>query len=154
MLSLPWPGWRPNTSSWPPAAGIRPRTMCSRVVLPDPLGPMTATMPPAGTVKLACDQMSRPPRTALTSVNASAAGVAGSSDSDTERLAQRGQLGALPALERVLPGRHSLGHVDDGHPGPLSGRPDLLGDRALGLGVVDQDVDLPAGQRDVLIYNT
>src|ERR1700751_3571131 len=108
MLSLAWPGRRPNTSSWPVAAGIRPRTMCSRVVLPDPLGPMTATTPPAGTVKVAWDQMSRPPRAALTSVNASAAVLTASSDSDTERLPQRDELGVLPALERGLAGWHRL----------------------------------------------
>jgi len=60
--------------------------MCNRVVLPDPLGPMTATIPPGGTEKVPCDQMSRPPRTALTSLRASAAVVVASSDTDTECL--------------------------------------------------------------------
>ena len=50
-------------------------------------------------------------------------------------------------LKRGLPGRYGLGDVDDRHPGLFGGRTDLLGDRTLGLGVVDQDVDLPAGQR-------
>src|SRR6516162_6815914 len=147
MPSLTSPGRRPNTSSRPLADGIRPRTMCKRVVLPDPLGPITATTPPAGTVKVACDQMGRPPRTALTSVNASAGGAAATSGSDTECLPQGDELGVLPALKRGLPGRHGLGHVHDGHPGLLGGRTDLLWDRTLGLRVVDQDVDLVASER-------
>src|SRR5271157_1780347 len=147
MLSLARPGRRPKTSSWPLAAGTRPRTMCNRVVLPEPLGPMTATRRPAGTVKVACDQMSRLPRIALTLVKASAGGVTASSERDTEGLPQREELGVLPAFKRGLPGRNGLGHVDDGHPRLFGSRTDLRGDRTLGLRVVDQDVDMPAGQR-------
>src|SRR5947209_168659 len=147
MLSLASPGRRPNTCSWPRATGTRPRIMCSRVVLPDPLGPMTATMPPAGTVKVACDQMGRPPRTALTSVSSSARDVVASSDSDIERLPQCDELTVLPCLERGLPGRHGLGHGDDGYARPFGGRPELVRDGALRLGVVDQDVHAPATER-------
>src|SRR6516164_6179628 len=129
MLSLPWPGRRPKTSSRPLAAGIKPRTMCSRVVLPAPLGPMTTTTPPAGTAKLACDQMSRPARTALTSVNASAGTVATGSDGDTERLTQRDELTVLPGHKRCLAGWHGLGDVHDGDSGLFGNRTDLLRDR-------------------------
>src|ERR1700742_1383948 len=146
MPSWARPGRQPNTSSRPAADGIRPRTMCSSVVLPEPLGPMTATMPPAGTRKLACAQINWPSRTALTSSNVRTGGVAASSDRDTERLPQSDELRVLPILERRLPGRHRLGDVDDGHTGLFGGRTDLFGDRALGLCVVDQDVDLLAGQ--------
>src|SRR5215469_13232426 len=146
MVSLAWPGRLPNTSRQPLAAGIRPRTMCSKVVLPAPLGPMTATTPPAGTVKLACDQMSLPARTALTSVNARAGELAGS-HRDTERPTQRDELTILPGLERCLARRHGLGDIDDGDSGLVGDRTDLLRDRPLGLGVIDQDVDTSAAQQ-------
>src|SRR5205807_4939756 len=124
-----------------------PRTMCSRVVLPEPLGPMTTTTPPAGTVKLACDQIGLPARTALTSVNAKAAEPEGSLDSDTERLTQRDELTVLPRLERCLTGRDGLGDIDDGESGLIGDRTDLLRDRPLGLGVIDQHVDVSAAQQ-------
>src|SRR5947209_7096609 len=121
--------------------------MCNRVVLPDPFGPMIATTPPAGTVKVPCDQVSRPPRTALTPVNSSAGASKAYSDGGTERLPQCDKLSVLPALKRGLPRWDGLSHVDDGHPGLFGGRTDLRRDRALGLGVVDQDVDTSASQR-------
>src|ERR1700712_454478 len=146
MEALSSPAGRPNTSSLPEAAGRRPRTIWSSVVLPAPLAPMTATIPPAGTSKLACDQMRRPPRTALTSSNVSAASTVRSSDCDTEGLGQRGQLLDLPALEGRLARRHRLGDLDDWDTALLGRTAKLLGYRTLGLSVVDQHVDLVVGQ--------
>ena len=124
-----------------------PRIICSRVVLPDPLAPITATMPPAGTSKVrlrpdhstgpnCADVVERQRRVAQLTIRAA----------DTERLRQGVELGDLPAHEARLSWRDGLGHVDDGHPGLLGGRADLFGDRALGLRVVDQHVDLPTRQ--------
>src|SRR5882757_11015086 len=136
------PGDFPSTRTRPEAAGINPRIICSRLVLPDPFDPMMATMPPAGTSKLPSDQMSFPPRTTLTSSNDSAESADSGSDGDTKCLCQRGELGDLPCLERGRSRRHRLGHLDHGHPGRLGGGADLLGYRALGLRVVDEHIDL------------
>src|ERR1700712_1021547 len=142
MPSLSAPGWRPNTRTCPDAAGTSPRITCNRVVLPAPLAPINATMPPAGASKVASDQINLRPRPALTSVNASAAQSASVLDRDTQGVRQGGELSLLPRLERGLSGWDGLGDVDDGHAGLLGRGANLLGDRALGLGVVDQDVDL------------
>src|SRR4051812_37504699 len=144
MPSLSAPGSRPKTHTSPDAAGTRPRIMCRRVVLPAPLAPINATMPPAGTSKGGPDQIKRPPRTAPTAVNVSAVQSLSALDRDTQGLRQSRELSVLPRLERGLSGRHGLGDVDDGHAGLLGRGANLLGDGALGLGVVDQHVDLPA----------
>src|SRR5689334_15958043 len=111
---------------------------------------MTAMMPPAGTSNAPSDQTSLPPRTTLTSskvraaalaVPVGAGGGAGASDGDTERLGEGGQLGHLPSLERIGARRHRFGDLDHRDAGRLCGLADLLGDRALRLGVVDQHVD-------------
>ncbi len=66
MRALPWCGTSPKTVSEPAAAGRRPRTISSNVVLPEPLGPITPTMAPEGTENVPSDQMGVPPRAALT----------------------------------------------------------------------------------------
>src|SRR6476646_10733492 len=143
MSPVAAPGGLPSTRISPEAVGIIPSTACNSVVLPEPLDPMTAMMPPDGTSKVPSDQISRPPRTTLTSSkdSAGAAGAAASSGGDTERLGQRFELVHLPSLERIGPGRHSFGDLDDGNTRCLGGAADLFGHRALGLGVVDQHVD-------------
>jgi hypothetical protein len=42
----------PSISTSPPSIRSRPERQLSSVVLPDPLGPMIATISPRGTVKL------------------------------------------------------------------------------------------------------
>jgi hypothetical protein len=106
---------------------------------------MTATMPPAGTSNVACDQISRPPRSALTSANASAVSVS-LSGSDTKSLGQGVQLLVLPTDECRFTGCDRLGDLDHRDPAVLSGFTDLFRYRTLGLGVVDQNVDLLVGQ--------
>src|SRR6187401_3186760 len=113
MPSLSSPGLRPKTRTSPDAGGTRPRIMCRSVVLPAPLAPIKATMPPAGTSKVASDQINRRPRTALTSVNASATESCSDLGRDTQRLRQVGELAVLPRLERSLSGRDGLRDVDD-----------------------------------------
>lgn len=60
MRSLCSPGAPPSTRTEPEAAGNRPSTTCSIVDLPDPLEPISATMPPVGISKVPSDQISRP----------------------------------------------------------------------------------------------
>src|SRR6478735_1242075 len=104
MASLWAPGRPPSTCTEPEATGSSPSTTCSSVDLPGPLDPMPATMPPAGLGKVPYDQISRPPRTTLTSSKTSAFSDTGSVD--TESLGQRGELVHLPSLERFGARRH------------------------------------------------
>src|SRR5690348_4668921 len=104
---------------------------------------MIATMPPAGTSNVPSDQTRRPPRTTLTPSNSSAAGSALRSGGDTECLGECRELSDLPLRERVLPWWHRLGDIHYRNSCLLGRGTDLLGDRALGLGVVDQHISLP-----------
>src|ERR1700744_496844 len=126
-MRLSAPGRRPKTRSCPDVTGTKPRIIWSRVVLPDPLAPMTATMPPAGTSKEGCDQISRPPRTALTSQNRSAVRSAWTSQRDPERLRQLSELGVLPARKCRLVLWNGLRNGYHRDIGSLGGGADLVG---------------------------
>src|SRR6478609_338551 len=117
MASLLAPGRPPSTCTDPDATGSRPSTTCSSVDLPEPLDPITATMPPAGMAKVPSDQISRPPRTTLTSSKTSASSDTGLVD--TKSLGKSGELIHLPSLERRRARCHRFGDIDHRNTGAL-----------------------------------
>ena len=97
----------------PEATGIRPSTTCSSVVLPEPLDPITAVMPPAGTSKVPSDQISRPPRTTLTSSKDSAGSASELDQTVTpSALASAVSWSTCQASNESAPGRHRFGDFD------------------------------------------
>ena len=50
----------------PPAAGVNPVMTLNRVDLPDPLGPITASTPPSGTVSVIAFSATSPPKRTVT----------------------------------------------------------------------------------------
>ena len=52
---------RRRSGSLPPSAGVSPVMALNNVDLPDPFGPITATTPPAGTVRSTAFSATSPP---------------------------------------------------------------------------------------------
>ena len=88
-------GWL-STSDGADATGTSPSTTCSSVILPIRSRPMTAVMPPDGTVERAF----RPDQRAAADDADVVEGQRRGSATDTERLGQGGELVHLPSLER------------------------------------------------------
>ena len=118
---------------------------------------------PRGMVKSPCSQIVRPPRATAAPIGARSPPGRRWPAADRARRRARGRgesvvshrgppgsafsWSTCQATNELSPGGTDLGDLDDGHVGVLGHRPQLLGERALGLGVVDQHVDGAAPQQ-------
>src|SRR5512135_744431 len=112
MPGLPRRGAAPSTSTEPVVSAVSPSATRRSDVLPEPLGPRTATKLPCSNVSDSSRHTSWPPYARVARSKRMAGAVTISAT-----LLQRGfelvHLGQLPLDERVVLRRHGLGDADD-----------------------------------------
>src|SRR5262249_23022711 len=140
--SLPRRGVRPHTVTDPDVSRCRPSSTLSRLVLPLPFGPSTATNSPGRISRSSPDHSSRAPERSV-AARSETFGLT------TERRQQRLGLVSLPRLKVLRAWRHRLGDPDQGDAAARGELLDSLGRRAGDLGVVEQRLDGAFLQRHI-----
>src|SRR5487761_1656312 len=111
---MPVTSW-PSRNTFPDITRTIPNIALSRVLLPEPLGPATATILPAGTSRLTRLTTGKSPYPATSSCTESASGVGLSDDISVLDLAAGSQLGHVAAGDHLAPGHHQNFGADAFH---------------------------------------